>query len=382
VRKILDSTKLATRYWQCSDARNPQIVRSLWRPDTPSVLQIEATNHCNLKCVMCPRTTVMKRELEHMTVEVWEQALGTWSGRERTETFENLLTGNPFNIVIKGAVKPYFLGEMLMHPDLLSFIKIAQKWNLALQVQTNGVLLARRRIRKLLLDTPPAGGLSISIDGFSVESYETIRDGSRWQTLKNGIEAFLAERDAAGLAEEIPVQIVSILPDASEASRQKIEQFLKTIADGRLGISFIPLSAGHDTTFFDADGRVKHMDFAPTYRVTPERPSCDEPMNKMQILADGQISACCYDTDGHIKIGHVRDGVDQAWQSEPMRQLHLAHLRHQLADYDLCRQCLGVNADGTPAEPRRRHARAEPLERQPAVDADYLSGDVGGSGRE
>ena len=262
------------------------------------------------------------------------------------------LRENTAEILILAGYKTFadYLGEFLMHPDFEAFVEVARARDCGMGIQTNGVLLARSSIRRRLLSARPPG-LAISIDGFSAESYEAVRAGSRWATIKKGIEAFIAERDAAGLTDEIPLHLTSISPNDDPESRRKIESFLKTIADGRLDTVYIPLSSSHEATFFDAEGHLEHLDFKPTYAVTPDRPSCAEPMNKMQILSDGQISACCYDTAGDIKVGHVREGVDTVWQSEEMRRLHLAHLRHELAGYKLCQQCLGVNSDGTPAIP-------------------------------
>lgn len=340
------AARLAARYWQCPDAKDPSIVRTIWRPDTPRLLQVEPTNQCNLKCVMCPRTTVMTRPVGDMDPDLWAHIIDTWSGRKLVEEFDNLLTGERFFSAKLGAVKLFNFGEFLMLPDFERFIEIARARDCYVGVQTNGILLARRSIRRRLLEARPAG-LGISIDGFSPDTYETVRAGSRWETLKRGVEAFIAERDEAGLSEEISVNFTSILPDDAPESKKKIEDFLKTLAGGKVNTVFIGLTSGLKTNFFDSDGHFGDVEYKPTYNVVPERPSCAEPITKMQILASGDVTSCCYDPNGEIKVGHASHGVDTVWQGAEMRRLHLAHLRHELADYPICQQCLGVNADGT-----------------------------------
>jgi len=342
-------TKVSARYWQCADARDESVSRTIWRPDTPSLLQVEPTNECNLKCVMCPRTTEMTRAIGHMDPDVWRHILASWSGREVISEYENLLSGEIFYAARKGAVKLFNFGEFLMLPQFEKFIEIAKELNCAVGVQTNGVLLSRPDIRARLLAAKPHG-VAISIDGFSPETYEAVRDGSRWRVLQKGVNAFIAERDAAGLTDEISVNLTSILPDDRPQSRDQITQFLSTLADGRLEISFLKLNSSHKASFFDTDGSLGDIAFKPTYSVTPDRPSCAEPITKMQILSDGQVTACCYDINGEINVGHALQGVDAVWQSSEMRRLQEAHLRHELAGYPLCQQCLGVNADGTRPE--------------------------------
>lgn len=345
--EISDSVaRLSGRYWQCVDAKDSSIVRTIWRPDTPRVLQVEPTNQCNLKCVMCPRTTVMTRPVEDMDPDLWAHIIETWSGRELVEKYDNLLTGETFLSAKRGMVKLFNFGEFLMLPDFERFIEIARERNCSVGFQTNGVLLARRSIRKRLLEVRPPG-IGISIDGFSPETYETVRAGSRWETLKKGVDAFIAERDEAGLSEEIAVNFTTILPDDAPETRTKIETFLKTLAGGKVDIAFIGLTSGLKTNFFDSNGHFSDIAFKPTYNVAPNRPSCAEPITKMQILASGEVTSCCFDPNGEIKVGHASFGVDTVWQGAEMRRLHLAHLRHDLADYAICQQCLGVNPDGT-----------------------------------
>jgi wyosine [tRNA(Phe)-imidazoG37] synthetase (radical SAM superfamily) len=338
--------KMSARYWHCADANSPSIVRTMWRPDTPRVLQVEPTNQCNLKCVMCPRTTVMTRAVGDMDPDLWAHIIETWSGRKLLEEYDNLLTGERFFSDRRGAVKLFNFGEFLMLPNFEKFIEIARQRSCFVGFQTNGVLLARRSIRRRLLEVRPEA-IGISIDGFSAETYEAVRAGSRWETLKRGVDAFIAERDAAGLSDEISVTLTTILPDDCPESRRKVHDFLRTLGGGRLEVGFLTLSSAQSARFLDADGHVGDVAFKPTYSVTVDRPTCAEPIAKMQILASGEIVACCYDVNGEIEIGHASQGVDTVWQGAEMRRLQMGHLRHELADFPTCQQCLGVNADGT-----------------------------------
>ena len=44
---------------------------SKFRNPTPVVYNIETTNACNMKCKMCPRTTMMTRPVETMNFETF-----------------------------------------------------------------------------------------------------------------------------------------------------------------------------------------------------------------------------------------------------------------------------------------------------------------------
>jgi len=339
----------ADHFWQF-DGRGA--LRTFWRPAAPPHLQLEPTNHCNLKCTMCPRTTVMGRRTGYMDIEVWDRVLDTWGAREITLAFEDPLTGAPLlRGRMGGTIKLFYLGELLMHPEFDRFITIARERNAVVALLTNGILLQKRSVRRRLLEARPSS-LGISLDGYDADSYERIRDGGQWEAVKAAIEAFIAERDAMGLRDEISLHINNVNPGYSPEILAKANAFLGSIASGSIPIRYLKLTTTNPSEHLSPDGEKATYDFSPAYVVTPDRPSCLEPLDKMQILWDGRVSACCLDSDGEIELGHVRNGVDTVWQSEPMRRIQRAHLEHKLADYGLCQSCLGVDENANRVPPR------------------------------
>jgi pyruvate-formate lyase-activating enzyme len=335
----------ARRFWFHTDPATGQVKRAYWHPDTPFQLQVEVTNHCNLQCTMCPRTTTMSRPLGHMDIDVWDGILQSWSGRDLRIDLLNPLTRRPAQARVRGGVRLYYLGEFLMHPQFERIVAIAAERDCAIGIQTNGQLLVKRSVRQRLLDAaPPAIG--ISIDGMDARSYEHLRAGGRWEAVKRGIETFIAERAARGLEDKIALRLHTIVPDESEQTRARIQEFLQTIGDGSIPISYLPLSATNPATFIDSSGNVMKYDFKPDHEVSADHPSCLEPLQKMQILWDGNVSACCVDADGVIRVGSVGMGVDAVWNGPELRRLKEAHLHHDLSQFPLCQKCLNVDAEG------------------------------------
>ncbi|MSP49475.1 MAG: radical SAM/SPASM domain-containing protein, partial [Alphaproteobacteria bacterium] len=216
-----------------------------------------------------------------------------------------------------------------------------------LAIQTNGTLLQKRSIRRRLLKARPAT-LGLSLDGFSADSYQKVRAGARWEALKAAIEAFVSERDDMGLRDEIRLYITSVFPGYAPEIAEQAERFFGTVASGSIPMHFIPLSTTYPTEFLSPDGELKTYEFAPAFNVFTDRPSCWEPLQKLQVLWDGTISACCVVPDSEFELGHAIDGVDTIWESEAMRHLQRAHLEHDLDGYTICQKCLGVDADVKP----------------------------------
>jgi hypothetical protein len=335
------------RFWLHRDPASGEVLRGYWHADSPAQLQVEVTNHCNLKCTMCPRTTVMSRSLGHMHLQVWDDILASWSGRDRRIELTNPLTGHRSVIGLRGGVRMFYLGEFLMHPEFERIVAIAAARDCSVGIQTNGLLMAKRSVRKRLLDAAPPW-IGISIDGFDAATYESLRDGGRWEALKHGIEAFLDERRERGLESRIAMQIMTIVADGEPETKERIGSFLRTIGDGSVPISYLPLTTTLPTSFVAADGTLVPFEAQPLHQVHPNHPSCMEPLQKMQILWDGTVSACCVDANGAIRVGQAGLGVDVVWNGPELRRLKEAHLRHDLAAYGLCQQCLQVDASARP----------------------------------
>jgi len=72
------------------------------------------------------------------------------------------------------------------------------------------------------------------------------------------------------------------------------------------------------------------------------RPACPAPWKTPVIRWDGQVMACCADTDGAIEVGNVADeGFVALWRGERMNELRLAHLLGQLDAFPYCQACGG-----------------------------------------
>jgi radical SAM protein with 4Fe4S-binding SPASM domain len=209
---------------------------------------------------------------------------------------------------------------------------------------SRAVLLQKRSVRRRLLEAMPES-VGISLDGYSPETYEHVRAGSRWETVRNAIRSFVKERDEMGLTDQIRLHVTSVSPGYTSEIAEKADRFL---SETGLPFQFIGLDTLHGAEFLSSDGSIKDYAPQPLPRVKDREPSCWEPIEKMQILWDGTVSACCNVPNGEIRLGHISDGVDAVWQSDAYCRLQRAHLEHALADHDICRKCLGLDI-GAPA---------------------------------
>ena len=130
--------------------QNPAIeaVRRLFYmiPSTPSYVQFEITNECNLSCKMCPRE-VLGGKFISMDFEMFKKLIDKLDGVSAVS-----LTG---------------WGEPLVHPNLIEMIKYCKSKGLITKFTTNGVLFTPALMQGVLdsgLDE-----ISFSIDSITID---------------------------------------------------------------------------------------------------------------------------------------------------------------------------------------------------------------------
>ena len=78
--------KITKGFLKKSDAADISLELNTLRKETPYIYNIETTNYCNMKCVMCPRTMYMTRKNIWIDDSLFEKLLGN----VKTHNKENL----------------------------------------------------------------------------------------------------------------------------------------------------------------------------------------------------------------------------------------------------------------------------------------------------
>jgi MoaA/NifB/PqqE/SkfB family radical SAM enzyme len=131
---------------------------------------IEPTNRCNMDCRTCMR-------------HAWEEPLGQMSRETYARIMEGLRRFSPPPTVFLGAI-----GEPLAHPDIVDMAAQAKAIGSAVELITNGTLLAKGLSQKLIeagLDR-----LWVSLDGATPECYGDVRLGALLPEILANIRTF------------------------------------------------------------------------------------------------------------------------------------------------------------------------------------------------
>lgn len=158
-------------------------------------VNLELTDHCNIRCRMCSQS--MRDEahgapMTFMDFDTWRRALSGLAGLPDVH------------------LCPHWLGEPTLHPEFDAFVEYAFAANPGnrlfrhFKVHTNGVVLpvarARRLVRLAALPGQAADTFQVvhfSIDAWSPAAYAFVKGADRHGLVYRNVERFLEIRGAA-----------------------------------------------------------------------------------------------------------------------------------------------------------------------------------------
>lgn len=269
-------------------------------------IYIEITNSCNLNCSFCSPVKKTKRfmsifEFEHILKEI----------SSKTDY-----------------IYLHVKGEPLLHPNLIDFLHIAEKYNLKVNLTTNGTLFSK--LADKLKDCSALRKINFSLhceqdapnylnNIFSnVENLpkETIIIYRLW-TLKDG------------KLDEKSTSIVESIKDYYKLSPEIVG---KLLLEKNVQIS--------STIYVDKDNEFVWPDAG---KGTESNGFCMALKTQIAILCDGTVVPCCLDSNGYINLGNIyKQSLDEIINSERFQLLKTSFQQRKITE-KLCLKCTFKN---------------------------------------
>jgi hypothetical protein len=266
-------------------------------PVLPEIVQIEATNICNAKCVFCPRDE-MHRKQGIMTFELFAKIVDECAALGITH------------------IRMHNYGEAFVDRRLVEKVRYAkQKGIKEVGAISNGSLLTEPVVRGMI----DAGldAINISVDASGKEVFESTRIGLKYDKVIANIERLVRLRAEAG--QRRPKLILSFVRQNNDADEQAFIEHWKKVADKI-----------HVTDPHNWAGTL-HKESDVNY-------PCYRPWLTFTVLWDGRVSLCCADFDGRVVLGDLNtSSIQDIWNAEPYRKVRREHL--ESGGPDICRAC-------------------------------------------
>lgn len=264
-------------------------------------IYIEITNQCNLTCSFCSKVEkplrLMKREeFEHIIKEV-----------------------APYTDYIYLHVK----GEPLLHPNLIDFLHLAEKYNLKVNLTTNGTLFPKM-VNKL------KEAKSLKKINFSLHSENNY--DNYLENIFSNVE--LLPKDMTIIyrlwtlkdnqLDEKSTEIVEKISDYYNLSPETVEKLKQ-----EKNVKISP------TIYVDRDSEFEW----PKTTNSNTNGYCYALKTHIAILVDGTVVPCCLDSNGIINLGNIYQNTI----SEIINDEKYKNLRKSFQDCkpceDLCKSC-------------------------------------------
>lgn len=218
-------------------------------PSHPLHVDIELTNHCNLKCVMCPQGDPQ-----------WQPEKGFMPKEMAKDIINQCVEMGVYS------VKLQFRGESSLHKDLVEIVEYAKhRGILEVQMNTNGIPYTQEKIKGLI-----AAGLDrliVSIDGATPETYSKIRVGGRLEQVEKTLTLFnFWKRQYNKSTPYVRIQMTQ-----QEANDQEAHNFRAKWSELADEIHIKPVRS----------------------RNTGERRRCPQPFQRLVVGWNGRVYGCC-----------------------------------------------------------------------------------------
>lgn len=277
----------------------------------PPILQVEITNACNACCTICPHEKI-RREIGQVDEGLFRRIIDECSRHP---------------VHMKSILLNHF-GEPFLNPRLEEFIRYVKAAMPAVQTAmfSNGSLIDDARAEAIVksgLDL-----ISVSFDGFSKKTYETIRRNLNFESVNANINRLLeARRRLCSSKPRIEISYVEV-----EENKNETEAF---IAEWKPRVDKVNIGV-----FCNWGGAVPENLGTKETLLKRKRKPCIRLWSHMLIFRNGDVPLCCQDYDGIYLLGNVRrQSIQEIWHGEILNRYRMLHEKGAFDEIPICKVC-------------------------------------------
>lgn len=299
--------------------------------DYPNSIRIELSSYCNLKCIYCRYHSKLLNELpngcnHNMSFELFKEVV---------DQINRIGTINKVLNVEKG--------EMFCNPNWYEMIQyLADNTEIKqFHFSTNGMLLSKENVDKLLKLNFDSISITISLDGYSIEENELLRHGSDFSIIEENVRNLLKKK-----TDKIVVQIQNtqfLTQEDMSVYKKNIqlsssESYLKEIFGMDLTVErFATLVTNYD----EIDNKICQK-----YNVHSENvelvhsEGCPLPLKELTIDSEGYICVCGCEPQGQLeRIGHISENdILKVWNNKIMKKIRSCYKNGEVVP--MCKNCI------------------------------------------
>jgi len=273
-------------------------------PVVPRVEQVELTNACPFRCVMCPRPSRMTRPVGLMDDDLF------------TEICRQVAPHQRF-------LSMHHFGESLLHPRLPHLVSVARSYGLHTGLSCNAVCLTEELVVGLL--DSGLSSVTFNVDSLDTSRYQRIR-GTHKTSEENlrAIVGFIEANRRRSHRTLVSVQMISMRSNRGEGADLLVWA-------QRAGLDHAVVVKFGQWDFSDEEAsKLAVLEARALYSVP-----CPMRWESVCVLWDGTVVPCCRDYDADLPMGTLpRESLEAIWNTQRYERL-----RQRQGAFPRCRSC-------------------------------------------
>ncbi|MBF0467134.1 MAG: SPASM domain-containing protein [Nitrospirae bacterium] len=273
----------------------------------PTMLQIEPSSLCNLKCPACATSRGLKRTAGLMEFGVFKKIVDEIGDYVFVMFFFG--TGEPF-----------------LHPQAYNMIRYAKEKGIKVISSTNGHSFSNVQAAENLV-TSGIDVLTVSMDGIIQSTYEKYRRGGDIEKVKTSVKNIVETK--ALLKSKTPLVILQLIVMSHNINDMAgYEDFARSL--GADAIIFIKFNTVFDESmeaplndFLPSDNKLRRFRYDKNDKEEQTSVNgCTPLWNWVSIHSNGNVAPCCFDTQESHVLGNLKESAfKDIWNNEKYLRL-------------------------------------------------------------
>ena len=274
----------------------------------PKFMALESSRLCNLRCTMCVTHSDF---IDHSHLEKYPKHFDLNKYKwilDQMEPYKDHMS-----------IAPQFQGEPFMAPHINEMIIYARKKGFSVGFTSNATLW-NENIVDFLIDQE-VNNLCVSLDGATKETYEQVRIGAKFETVVANLNKLVDRKLEKGSMLPWLSINMTLLPENRHQQEQMLEEWL-----GKAYLVSINNTC------------INHV--VPEKFHQPDRYPCPFLWEGVHILTNGDVIACCRDSDYEEVMGNAFETpILEIWNGEKYRHFRHLHAMKRWNEIPICSRC-------------------------------------------
>ena len=300
-----------------------------FRSKVPVVYNIETTNACNMRCEMCPRTTMMTRPVKTLKKEtferiinqltpfsaqewnIWEHFCESEYGISRMDMSENHF----FLYIIPKVIQLHGYGDPLLDKNMAEYVRLLHERGFFSYFSCNPANIDMDATKKMFEN-------NLDYIKYSLESVSDITHKKIRGTASNFSDSYKKILELLTIKKELGYKTTVIITMLNLNRADQMDDFIK------LQDAF----AGKDTYIYlkSEDQQWYRKDYHGTSSIHWSE-ICKHPWMSMTIKSDGEAAMCMEDFNNEIILGDAsKESLLDIWNGEKYHQFRWDHFNRTL----------------------------------------------------